>query len=143
MNNRIISGLILCASFGSSFAGSMGDVNSTFDFNGFYAGLGTGFTTFFVNDSYSNSFSNASVPSQETIRTTDTAVLFDAHLGYGQFVKPNTYLGAKASIYYTPLEHLGRASKMVANGNILNSDINSNQISIKLTFRSNKMINLE
>lgn len=35
----------------------------------------------------------------------DNTSLFDGHVGYGKYFNQNMYLGAKTSVYHTPLEH--------------------------------------
>ena len=105
-----VSCLILSASVGNVYAGSMGDVNNTYDYNGLYAGMGTGFSTFFTKDKHSQAFSNAPAEITGTLRTTNMAVEFEGHVGYWKMISDKTYLGPKASVYYTPLETITQSS---------------------------------
>ncbi len=67
------------------------------DFNGFYAALGSDLNTKLSYDTL-NSNKEVLFSSQKT--------LFDGHVGYGKYFNQNIYLGAKTSVYYTPLEQV-------------------------------------
>ncbi|ETO92477.1 outer membrane protein [Legionella oakridgensis] len=86
----------------SLFAGSPGSLDP--NFNGFYVGLGTGITSLFIKDTFSSTFSDGISTGNDVHKSTNTAVLFSGHAGYGAMLQPHLYFGGKASVYYTPME---------------------------------------
>lgn len=97
------------------FAGSMGPIVEN-NFSGFYAGLGTGFISLFTSDKFT-----VQRPGFGTIRSgedksTNTAVLFSGQVGYGAMFHQKTYLGGKASVYYSPLEDTKQIAYAAARG---------------------------
>ena len=99
-----LSILLSLGAYGAQ-AGTMGHVELKPNFGGFYTGLGTGMFNLITTDAYSATRNPAALPSIHGQRNfTDSAVLFDGHLGYGKMFNQNTYLGAKASVQYTPLK---------------------------------------
>ncbi|MBI2784898.1 MAG: outer membrane beta-barrel protein [Legionella longbeachae] len=102
MNCRLTLVVLLSSIFNNLFAGSMGSIPTTF--GGFYAGLGTGFTTVFSNDEYTVNRPGFGVVRSGTNKVSDSAILFSGQLGYGTSLNKNIYLGGKASVYYTPME---------------------------------------
>ena len=98
MQHRMLLSMLFSLGLSSTFAGTMGSAEPPTDFSGLYLGLGTGYASFFAADD------QLGVNRQD--RSTTGFVEFDGHVGYGQFIKEKTYLGAKGSVYYTPLEFL-------------------------------------
>jgi len=85
----------------------MGSLQSTRDFEGLYAGLGTGMTTLLL--SYHSDFAlftsaDTYVPGSKKFHSSNAATMFDAQIGYGKFITPNIYLGMKGIVDYTPIE---------------------------------------
>ncbi len=109
---------VICLSMGNAFAGDMGPVG--YDFGGFYVGLGTGFSTFFNNDSYvdSGSLVTLSYNNPKNRRNDVTGVMFDGVVGYGAMFQENTYFGAKASVYYSPVRYADTKIDTTRDGNI-------------------------
>lgn len=133
MLKQVITLIMFVVGLNSTYAGTLGESNSTYDFNGFYVGLGSGLTNLFNRDDH-GTFNTLSSPirvdSTQT-RSSMTSILFDGHLGYGKFIKPNIYLGAKAFVYYTPLELSANDTSMSINRDVLITHNNSNQITVK------------
>ena len=138
-----ITAVVLSASISTATAGSMGAKDSSYDFNGFYAGLGTGFTTFFYDDNYTFSLSNSAAHIPSRLKSTDSAIIFDGHLGYGQFIKNNTYLGAKTSVLYTPLEHNSSGVTLADANNIATIGSTTNSITLKPIYNVNAILGYE
>lgn len=103
---QMACGLLLGLGLSTGFAGTMGDAALPTNFNGFYAGLGTGMLNLLTKNAFSTSSITSAPPATGKLSFTDSAVLFDGHLGYGQLFNQNTYLGAKTFVYYTPLQHI-------------------------------------
>lgn len=129
MKRHLILPLALSVSFSSGYAGTMGE--PTYDFSGFYAGLGTGFTSIFTKDTFSTTRSDGLGGNADTNRYTNTAILFTGQIGYGVMVMSQTYLGAKGSIYYTPLDTLDETGFSTAAGSTLIVGNNSITTSVK------------
>ena len=118
--------ILLVLGCSNLFAGTIGvSAGSTYDFNGLYAGLGTGFTSLFTTDSFNTTRSNVSTLAGDTNRYTETAVLFTGNLGYGAMIDQKIYFGAKGSIYYTPLETLNETGFTTPEGTVLTVGNNS------------------
>lgn len=122
----IIGSMILSTQI--CFAGSMGEVKEN-AFNGAYVGLGTGVLTNFTTNTYTttNYYGGASsiAPS---IHDSASGVMFSGNLGYGKTIYENVYLGAKASILYTPINTtFGSGFSVVPSTNLVvaNNDINT------------------
>jgi len=81
----------------------MGSSNTSYDFDGGYLGLGTGLISIFTKDTFSLTNYGNNGPSSGNLRNTYTGILFSGNIGYGEMIKKSVYLGAKASIVYTPL----------------------------------------
>ena len=101
MKKKVVILLIFLLSAYHVFAKEM---STNYDFNGVFLGLGTGVINIWTKDYYSTSRSDASNRAAGTNRYTDTAVLFTGNVGLGTMVKRSIYVGAKGSVYYTPLE---------------------------------------
>lgn len=86
-----------------AFSGTMGP-STTYTLDGLYVGLGTGFTSLFTDDKFITRRTNMSKGITDTNRFTYTSILFNGNIGYGKMFRDVYYLGAKASIFYTPLE---------------------------------------
>lgn len=144
MKKQFFTFATLCTmSMNMAFAGTMGSNQPAYDLSGFYAGLGTGFTTFFNDDIHTLSLSNPVTVVNGHTKATESAVLFDGHLGYGQFIKRDTYLGAKTSVYYTPLEHLSTGGVDTASNNIATIGKNINQTTLKPIYNVNAILGYE
>lgn len=61
MKYGFILPITLMIGFGNVNAGNMGAVDSTYDFAGLYVGLGAGYTSVFVNNSFATTRSDTSV----------------------------------------------------------------------------------
>ncbi len=143
MRKLKIAGLsLLCSS--QLFAGTMGAVETP-SFDGLYLGLGTGFISIFNNDSFrtqrSNSTKVAGIP--EVNRYTNTAVQFNANLGYGKMFKEKTYLGAKAAVYYSPFENAGETNYAVPLGTTALIGTNTIRSSLKPIFNIDGVLGYE
>ncbi|CZG30192.1 Opacity protein and related surface antigens [Legionella pneumophila] len=110
MNYRVICCTPLLLTAMNLYAGSMGPVVEQTGFGGFYAGLGTGFTTIFSTDEYSIVRPGFGVIRTGIHKVTNSAVLFSGQAGYGVMFNQKTYLGGKGSIYYTPMENNNQIS---------------------------------
>ena len=130
MFKHTIKVVLLITGMHAAIAGGMDNTNNTYDLNGIYAGVGTGFLNFFYHDNHTISLTNPSIANTTIISASNTCILFEGHLGYGQFINPNTYLGAKGAVYYTPLAMLNQESSMLVSNNILTTNNNINQITI-------------
>lgn len=142
---------LLISSLIDAHAGSMGDMNSA-HFDGFYAGLGVGDSTLFAKDSYSNTISiNDFIKAElsNTLRNENNAVLFEGHLGYGKMVEPRFYLGAKGSVFYTPIQILSQSTAEIPSVSIepspsyLTSLKNINQISMQPIYNIDGVLGYE
>lgn len=140
MIKHVVSCLLLSTALGSAYAGDMGEINQPYDFNGFYAGLETGFGTFFTKDNHSQTFSTSGIQHSSILRDTNTAIAFEGNLGFGRMILANTYLGAKASIYYTPLETLTQSTRNTAH---LISVNNSNRTTVKPIYNIDGVLGYE
>lgn len=120
-----------------------GATHTSYDLRGFYAGLGSGFTTFFNDDAHSITLTNPALYEPGHFKSTDSAVLFDGHLGFGQFIKKDTYLGAKTSVYYTPLEHLSSPQLVASANNITTTAKNTSQTTLKPIYNVNAILGYE
>lgn len=140
---RQIFAIGLWSGFSSIFAGTMGQGVMPYDFSGYYGGLGTGFSTFFDSDKHSTVLTSAPTATTAKSKSTQSAILFDGHLGYGRFIQQNTYLGAKGSVYYTPLESLAHSTKMIAGGDTLTSINNINYTTIKPVYNIDAIFGYE
>ncbi|MBL7481186.1 outer membrane protein [Legionella bononiensis] len=116
MSSRFMLIAPLSLALSNVFAGTMGPINDTTGFGGFYAGLGTGFTTVISHDDYTITRPGFGTIRQGTHKVTNSAVLFSGQVGYGLMFNQNTYLGGKASIYYTPMENSYQISYSSARG---------------------------
>ncbi|GGI85643.1 outer membrane beta-barrel protein [Legionella impletisoli] len=125
MKGRLIIPVILSLGCTSLNAGSMGPVEPVYDFSGFYVGLGAGFTTLYSHDSFSTSRSDGVGGDLDTNHYTHTASLFTGQVGYGTMLQNRVYLGAKGSIYYTPLNNLNETGFSTSSGNLLISGDNA------------------
>ena len=107
MKRSAISSLVFFMSINASIAGTMGSIDSSYDFDGFYFGLGSGFTSIYNRDTFSTTRSDG-IPitaGDPDNRYTYTGALFTGNVGYGRMMfDKKTYLGVKGSLYYTPLE---------------------------------------
>lgn len=112
--------------FGTSMAGSMGDITPQSHFDGFYFGLGTGYSTFFSSiQNQGHNFSNSVFESQvnNQIHSTTASILFDGHVGYGKTLPSHIYLGAKGSVYYTPIQSVvSTQSRIAASSSMTDAD---------------------
>ncbi|MCR9191324.1 MAG: outer membrane beta-barrel protein [Gammaproteobacteria bacterium] len=86
---------------GNVFAGSMGPIESTYDFGGLYGGLGAGVISVYSAEQFATTRTRTA---SDVSRVTDTLVMFSGDVGYGRMIRQNTYLGIKGSIYYAPQE---------------------------------------
>ena len=97
--------MILSLGMTNAMAGSMGITEPVNDFDGFYIGLGAGFTTIYTHDTLNASIAGITNPIlSASTPSTATAALFTGNLGYGKMFDQKTYLGAKGSMYYKPGE---------------------------------------
>lgn len=129
----------------SSFAGGMGSEVAYPTFDGFYAGLGSGFSTLFSQNTVifpSNPTSTTSSSSNQ-VRMTETAVMFDGHVGYGRTIRPNVYLGVKGSVDYIPLEQAENYAYNQSSGPILLNGNTTNTVSIKPIYNINGVLGYE
>lgn len=141
---RKVLSAVLTMSVSCVFAGTMGAVESNPNFGGFYAGLGTGMMTLMSNLSYSVTRVPTLSPSYSGKASyTDTAVLFDGHLGYGQMFHEKAYLGAKASVFYTPLKHEQQGPYAAANGSLLTISNNMNTLTLKPFYNVDAVLGYE
>lgn len=120
---------------GKVLAGTLGAPQVP-DFNGVSLGLGTGFISIFNNDNFRTQRSNSTrvAGAAEVNRYTDTAVQFNANLGYGKMFKEKTYLGAKAAVYYSPFENAGETNYAVPLGSTVLIGTNTIRSSMKPMF---------
>jgi len=102
MNKCIAASCMLALGMHGVYAGDM--AKPSYDFDGAYLGLGSGFMTLISQTARGNVRGNG------TKNFTDTAILFTGDIGYGRMVKEDFYLGLKGSVYYTPLNHLNEGS---------------------------------
>ncbi|MBA4260278.1 MAG: hypothetical protein CK426_09325 [Legionella sp.] len=133
----------LASFLSSAFAGSMGDIGRESSFNGAYAGLGSGFSTFFVDDSHTTTLSSPVISRTQKTHGTDTSVMFEGHLGYGQSVFERFYLGGKGSVFYTPINYLKQATNSITNGTVVTINNNHNQISLKPLYNIDAVLGYE
>ena len=142
---------LLLSSLIDAHAGSMGEIH-TAHFNGLYAGLGVGESTLFAKDNYLNTINIDNFTKAElsnTLRNENTAVLFEGHLGYGKMLSPILYLGAKSSVYYTPIEILSQSTAEIPSisigpgANYLTSLKNVNQISMQPIYNIDGILGYE
>lgn len=115
MFKKIISGVLLLSS-ATAFSGTMGVVEPMPDFNGFYVGLGSGVTTVSIQGNTSSVDSNGFLNYNNSARQLNDAILFTGNMGYGKMFAEKTYLGAKASVYYTPGEDTINGTNVYTNG---------------------------
>lgn len=123
-----------------SYAGTMGD--TSYDLQGLQIGLGAGLTTFFDKDTHQMTIEPA-IPNNQTLRSTNSAILFEGHAGYGQMWREHFYLGAKGSVYYTPMEYLENKTTMSIQNPILTINNNTNQISLKPIYNIDAVLGYE
>ncbi|WP_019217636.1 outer membrane protein [Legionella tunisiensis] len=143
MKNCFLLPMVLSLGAGSLYAGTMGSIEPVSNFGGFYIGLGSGITTVFTKDSFSTARSDGLGGNADTNRYTNTAVLFTGQIGYGAMFNQKTYLGAKASIYYTPLETLDETGFSTAAGNVLIVGNNSFATSLKPIYNIDAVLGYE
>lgn len=106
MARNVCLTILLSLGITSAIAGSLGMAESVDNFDGFYIGLGAGFTTIYTNDTLNSSISGVTNPILSgSIPSTETGVLFTGNVGYGKMFNQKTYLGAKGTIYYKPGEN--------------------------------------
>lgn len=110
----------------------MGEKVTNFNFNGFYAGLGSGFTNIMSNTTGSTVFSQYGGYFDEYSKSkyNNTAVLFTGQIGYGKMFRNKSYLGLKGSVYYTPFEintprRNGKNITIPVSNTLLNSNFTS------------------
>lgn len=140
MIKHIFSGLLLSTSIGMAYAGEMGEISKPYDFGGFYLGLETGFGTFLARDYHTDSISTLAISQASTLNTSDTAIAFEGNIGLGKMLYANTYLGAKASIYYSPIETLTQSS--LNDGSLIEIH-NSNQAYLKPIYNIDAVLGYE
>lgn len=141
---KMFLGSLLCITACGSHAGAMGNANLESSFSGFYTGLGTGMLTLLTNDAYSVTRNPATrPPTNGRVNFTDSAVLFDGHVGYGKMFNQKTYLGAKASIQYTPLTHTVSGPFSTTSGPTLIVGNNTDVLSVKPIYNINAVLGYE
>lgn len=116
MKSRFILAAPLSLALTNLFAGTMGPITQSAGFGGFYAGAGTGFTTVFSQDDFTVHRPGFGVVRQGTHKVSNSAVLFSGQVGYGFMLNQNAYLGAKGSVYYTPMENTYQINYSSARG---------------------------
>src|SRR3990167_7589075 len=110
MKRKLALSIFLSLGINAINAGTMGEMTPANTFGGLYIGLGTGMLTLISEQTYSTvRVPSIRPPSSGELDYTNSAVLFDGHVGYGAMITPQFYLGAKASIQYTPLEDIHEA----------------------------------
>lgn len=138
---KAIAGFLLSVGLSGVQAGTMGNIEPAPDFSGFYAGLGTGMLTLLSSNDYSVGFSPAiRPPVSGHADFTDSAVLFDGHLGYGKMFNQRTYLGAKASVQYTPLKYTLDAPFSSVTGPLLRVGDAQDTFSLKPIYNINAVL---
>ena len=125
------------------YAGTMGPIGSDYDFNGFYVGLGTGFNTVFIKNSFSTTRSDGVGGQTDKNRYTHSAVLFTGNVGYGTMLKEKTYIGAKASIYYSPLNTTDETTFSIVAGTNLVIGNNSIWTTMKPSYNIDAVLGYE
>jgi len=107
---------------GNVFAGSMGPVESAYDFGGLYGGLGAGVISVYSAEQFGTT---RTTTASDVSRVTDTLVMFTGDVGYGRMIREKTYLGIKGSIYYAPQETSTNNSFTTPSGSIVISGNNT------------------
>lgn len=136
----IIGSMILSTQIG--FAGTMGDVKEN-AFNGAYIGLGTGVLTNLTTNTYTTTNYGTAPSISPSIHDSSSGVMFSGNIGYGKNVYENVYLGAKASILYTPINTIfGDSFSVTPSSNLVvgNNDIST---SFKPIYNINAVIGYE
>lgn len=141
--SKEIAAIIALLGFSHVFAGTIGGADQSYDFAGLYGGLGTGLTVLYDRDNHSTTLNSPLIHNSAQTRASNASILFEGHLGYGQFIKSGTYLGAKASVYESPLNALYNNTNMIASGNLLIANNNSNQITIKPIYNIDLVLGYE
>lgn len=140
---QIVSGLLLSLGCSISFAGTMGNIGTPNNFNGFYAGLGTGMLNLLTKDSFASSTNTGAAPVTGNLSFTDSSVLFDGHLGYGKLFNQHTYLGAKTFAYYTPLQHIYTRSFTTTTGSVLTNGNHVDTFAVKPIYNIDAILGFE
>lgn len=140
---QITCGLLLSLGCSTGFAGTMGNSGLPKDFNGFYAGLGTGMLNLLTKDAFSTSTNTGAPPVTGKLSFTDSSVLFDGHLGYGTLFNQNAYLGAKTFVYYTPLQHLYTRSFTASTGSVLTNGSHDDTFAVKPIYNIDAILGFE
>ncbi len=143
MLNKVFSVMVLSIGTMGVYAGTMGADSQDYNLAGFYAGLGTGYTTLIAKDSFSVAHALPTPAYNRSIQFTDSAVLFDGHIGYGNYFNQNMYLGAKASIYYTPLQHDVVAPFSATAGPLLLGGVDVDTFTIKPIYNIDAVLGYE
>ena len=145
MKTKLSSSLLLALGFSTAFAGTMGAVEPAIDFGGLYFGLGSGFTTLFGSESrtVTHSDGRASNNASQTDRETFTNILFTGDIGYGKMVAEKTYLGGKASLYYSPFVYSGDRADIKADRRFISSEKSTTTRSMQPTYNLDLMLGYE
>tara|TARA_R110002126_G_scaffold291755_1_gene456928 strand:+ start:37423 stop:38211 length:789 start_codon:yes stop_codon:yes gene_type:complete len=125
-------------------AGSMGS-DEIASFDGAYLGVGTGFISLFNNDNFRTQRSNSTrvAGGGEVNRYTDTAIQFNGNLGYGKMMPKKTYLGAKASIYYSPIQLAGETNYSIPLGTNVITGTNTIRTNLKPIYNIDGVLGYE
>ncbi len=135
--------ILLSLSISHAFAGAMGAVEPTYDFNGLYVGLGAGYTAIAINNSFVTTRSDGVGGNAGMNRYTHTDAVFSGQLGYGKMFQERVYLGGKASIQYTPLNALDETGFSTAAGSALIIGSNSIRTTVKPIYNIDAVLGYE
>lgn len=125
-----------------AFSGAMG-TDATYTLDGLYVGLGTGFTSLFTEDKFITRRNNMSRGITDTNRFFYTSILFNGNIGYGKMFRDVYYIGAKASIFYTPLEEQNDISFSVPAGSIVTFGDNTYTTQVRPFYNIDAVIGYE
>lgn len=123
-------------------AGTMGNTSS-YDFDGFYGGLGTGLLSLFTTDTYAGTRSDGTGGKTGENHYIDSAVLFTGQVGYGRMLQGRTYLGVKGSIYYSPIDDRDENAFSSAAGPVLIVGSNSFLSNVKPIYNIDAVLGYE
>lgn len=135
---------ILAALSNPLHAGSMGP-ETTPSFDGAYIGVGTGVISLFNNDNFRTQRSNSTriAGAGEVNRYTDTAIQFNGNLGYGKMMQQKAYLGAKAAIYYSPIQLAGETNYSIPLGTNVITGTNTIRTNLKPIYNIDGVLGYE
>lgn len=125
-----------------AFSGTMGP-STTYTLDGLYVGLGTGFTSLFTEDKFITRRSNLSKGITDTNRFSYTSILFNGNIGYGKMFRDVYYLGAKASVFYTPLNAQNDISFSVPVGSLVTLGDNTYTTQVRPFYNIDAVIGYE